>query len=122
MLNENGDAVLDASIMDGRDLTCGAVAGVRRIRNPISAARKVITETSHILLMADGADRFAEKVGLEMVDPDYFKTAEQIENWKKWKERDANSKKTTRSDPLSVDDPLFYLGTVGCVVLDTEGI
>jgi len=121
VLNENGDAVLDASIMDGRDLTCGAVAGVRRIKNPISAARKVISETSHILLMADGADQFGEKVGMELVPPDYFKTEEQIANWNKWKERQANAKSTTRVDPLAVDDPLFYLGTVGCVVLDSEG-
>ena len=121
VLNEGGDAVLDASIMDGRELNCGAVAGVRRIKNPITAARKIISETSHILLIGEGADQFAEKVGLEMVEPNYFKTEEQIENWKKWKERDANAKKSTRVDPLAVDDPLFYLGTVGCVVLDTEG-
>lgn len=121
VLNEFGDAVLDSSIMDGRDLSCGAVAGVRRVKNPITAARRVITDTTHVFLMGDGADRFAETIGLELVDPNYFKTDEQIKKWEEWKAREANKGKTTRLDPLNVDDPLFYLGTVGCVVLDSKG-
>ncbi len=121
VLNENGEPVLDASIMDGRDLASGAVAGVKTVKNPITAARRVISDTTHVLLMGEGADRFAEKVGLEIVSPEYFKTEDQRANWEKWKEREKELGKTTKVERLKIDDPLFYLGTVGCVVLDNEG-
>jgi beta-aspartyl-peptidase (threonine type) len=121
VLNEVGDPVLDASIMDGRDLSCGAVAGVRRIKNPISAARRIYQMTPHVLLSGDGADQFAKSIGLEMVEPDYFKTEEQIAKWKEWKEREANKSKTSRQ-PLPVSQDLIgNKGTVGCVALDTQG-
>jgi beta-aspartyl-peptidase (threonine type) len=120
VLNESGDAVLDASIMDGRDRSSGAIAGVRTIRNPITAARRVISDTRHVLLIGDGADQFARSIGLEQVEPEYFKTPEQIEKWQQWKARQEDQRKTSRH-PLAVDDPLFYLGTVGCVVLDANG-
>lgn len=121
VLNEHGEPILDASIMDGRELQCGAVAGVRTLKNPISAARKVITETRHVLLMGEGADAFGAKVGLDVVEPDYFKTPEQLKNYEEWKRRQAALGSSTHVDPLAVDDPLFYLGTVGCVVLDSHG-
>ena len=121
VLNEHGDAVLDASIMDGRDLSCGAIAGVRRIRNPITAARRIISETTHVFLTGEGADQFAEKIGLEMVDGEYFKTPDQLKNYQEWQRREAARGSTTQAERLAVDDPLFYLGTVGCVVCDGKG-
>jgi beta-aspartyl-peptidase (threonine type) len=121
VLNEDGKCALDASIMDGRDLACGAVAGVKRVKNPITLSRRVITDTVHAFLIGDGADRLAEKLGLDLEEPEYFITDEQIKSWEKWKEREATKSSTTWTGPVGVDDPLFYLGTVGCVVLDSQG-
>lgn len=65
---------LDASIMDGRTLAAGAVAGVTTTRHPISAARAVIEASAHVMLGGEGADAFARSQGLEQVDPIYFFT------------------------------------------------
>lgn len=98
-----GTFELDASIMEGKDLTAGAVAGVKTVKNPINAAYAVKTQTPHVMLAGEGADRFAQSQGLERVDNMYFatpKTLEWIDELKK------ESKKN---------------GTVGCVVLDKKG-
>ena len=63
---------LDAAIMDGATLEAGAVAGVTRVRNPISAARAVMERSPHVLLMGSGADAFAAAEGLARVDQSYF--------------------------------------------------
>lgn len=98
-----GTFELDASIMDGRDLSAGAVAGVKTIKHPIRAARAVMTASEHVMLSGEGAETFAAEQGLETVDNMYFatpKTLRWIEEFKK------QSKKN---------------GTVGCVVLDKNG-
>jgi beta-aspartyl-peptidase (threonine type) len=69
---ETGENELDAAIMNGKDLSAGAVAGVRTVRNPILAARKVMEASEHVLLVREGAEKFAREQGLEMVDPSYF--------------------------------------------------
>mgnify|MGYP001820950550 CR=1 FL=1 len=99
VVTSEGNAELDASIMDGSDRQCGAVAGVTTIKNPISAARLVMTDTKHVLLVGDGADEFATAKGLQTVKPDYF---------------------LSRNRPARDQDP-SHLGTVGCVALDTHG-
>ena len=101
VLNSEGGAELDASIMDGRTKACGAVASVRIAKNPISLARLVMTETRHVLLAAHGADRFAEEMKVDLVDNDYFRTDAQIKRWKAIKAKEQ--------------------GTVGCVALDSHG-
>ncbi|MBN2806976.1 MAG: isoaspartyl peptidase/L-asparaginase [Prolixibacteraceae bacterium] len=101
----DGKNELDASIMDGRMLTAGAVAGVSRIKNPISAARKVMEASPHVMLSGMGADSFAEANGLEMVDNEYFKTAKRFEEFERAKQRYLKDK----------------MGTVGCVVYDGKG-
>ncbi len=98
-----GTNELDASIMDGSNLKAGAVAGVKTIKNPISAARKVMEKTWHVLLVGEGADVFASKQGLEIVDPKYFFTEH------RW-----NSLQKTKSK-------IKKHGTVGCVSLDKQG-
>ena len=68
----DGRNELDAAIMDGATLDAGAVAGVTRVRNPISAARAVMERSPHVLLVGTGAEAFAAAEGLARVDPSYF--------------------------------------------------
>src|ERR1700761_3924792 len=67
-----GCVELDAAIMDGATLEAGAVAGVTHVKNPISAARRVMERSPHVLLIGRGADAFAEAQGLETVPAGYF--------------------------------------------------
>ena len=76
--NSDGEIEMDASIMDGATLRAGAVATVRRIRNPILAARAVMEKTRHVLLAGSGAERFARSQGLKLERPEYFRTARRL--------------------------------------------
>lgn len=120
VLNERGEHELDASIMDGNTLNCGAVAGVKRVKNPIALARRVMTDTRHVLLTSPGADDFAERLGLPVMDASYFKTPEQIEAWKGWKKRQDQAQKVGAVQGAGYV-PARYLGTVGCVAIDMNG-
>ncbi len=120
VLNENGEHELDASIMDGSNLRCGAVAAVKTAKNPVSLARQVMLQTRHVLLIGKGADQFAEAIDAEKESPDYFRTERKKASWQKWKQ---GNKDAALHRPKSVkpDDEQLYLGTVGCVVLDQHG-
>jgi L-asparaginase / beta-aspartyl-peptidase len=96
-----GTHELDASIMDGKDLSCGAVAGVKHIKNPVSLARLVMENTKHVLLCGMGADEFGKQMKVDYVDNQYFDTPRRLEQYEK-------TKKSKH-------------GTVGCVALDTYG-
>ncbi len=102
VLTEDGKIELDASIMDGKTLLAGAVAGVKDIRNPITAARAVMEKTSHVLLIGNGASEFARQQQLDMVPNEYFITPTSKERYQKYKQMDKK-------------------GTVGCVALDQHG-
>ncbi len=115
VFNATGNHELDASIMDGRTRAGGAVGGVRTVRNPISLARLVMTETRHVLLVTDGAERFADEVKdnqqISRVSNEHFSTKyrrEQLE-----RVQAADKQKSRRDDTR--------MGTVGCVVLDRHG-
>lgn len=69
-----GKNELDAAIMDGRNRSAGAVAGVTRLRHPISAARAVMEKSPHVMLAGAGAEAFAIQNGVETVDPSFFFT------------------------------------------------
>ena len=67
VLDERGEASLDASLMTGKDLNAGAIAGVKKIKNPILAAYSVMKNTSQVLLISEGADQFAKEQGLDIL-------------------------------------------------------
>ncbi len=116
VLNSKAQIELDASFMNGKTLNAGAVAGVNTIKNPISAAIKVMENSPHVMLFGDGAEEFALSEGLDIVDPDYFFTKERLQDLKRVKSAE---KKTA----LFLDNDLKNLkyGTVGCVALDKNG-
>ncbi len=120
VLNEKGEHELDASIMDGSNRACGAVASVRTTKHPISAARRVMTDTKHVLLIGNGADEFGRSLGLEQADASYFRTPEQIKAWERWKNKEPDIS-LHRPKGQAIEDQQLYLGTVGCVVLDAKG-
>ena len=113
---------MDASIMNGSNLNAGAVAGITNVKNPISAARKVMTNSNHVLLSGKGASIFAKEQGLEIVDPSYFFTEKRFKSLQKIKEREKteldHATKSAFYDP-EIKDSKF--GTVGCVALDKDG-
>ena len=117
VFNAKGSHELDASIMDGKDLSCGAVAGVTTAKNPISLARRVMTETRHVLLSGSGADQFAKEQKVELVENDYFHTEAARKAW----ERSQARKREQSSTLLSEDHDGIIKGTVGCVALDKHG-
>ena len=114
VFTNKGKNEMDASIMNGRDLTAGAVAGVRNIKNPISLARAVMEKSEHVFLSGDGAMQFAEKLKLEREPDEYFFVAERFEQLKKAKETDSI---TLDHNDGSKDK----IGTVGCVAIDVHG-
>ncbi len=102
VFTHEGKNELDAAIMDGSNLGAGAVAGVTDIKNPITAARRVMTNSPHVLLSGAGASEFAREQGLDIVPPSYFYTE------KRFKELQEILKKEKH-------------GTVGCCALDKNG-
>jgi beta-aspartyl-peptidase (threonine type) len=127
VFNADSRHELDASIMDGSNLACGAVAGVTTIRNPVSLARLVMTETGHVLLSGSGAEAFAATMQVERVENSWFDTPATLQRWKEIRkeQEDGNSqlnRRELRRKLQIVDmDTGSYLGTVGCVAVDRQG-
>jgi beta-aspartyl-peptidase (threonine type) len=113
-LNADGAAFCDASIMDGRTLAAGAVAGVARVRNPVLLARVAMEKTPHVFFIGEGAEDLARAQGLVFEDASYFVTPERLEQLaraRKWHE-------TTLDHAKSAEGKL---GTVGAVAMDLSG-
>jgi beta-aspartyl-peptidase (threonine type) len=123
VFTSQGTNELDASIMDGQTLMAGAVAGVRRIKNPISLARLVMTRSPHVLLAGDGAEAFAKQQGIELVDPKYFFTERRWQELQKAKEAEQpkTSSESPRGELLRSVPQVSKYGTVGAVALDGAG-
>jgi beta-aspartyl-peptidase (threonine type) len=107
--NEHGGHELDAAVMDGSTMACGAVAGVQTVRNPVSLARLVMERTPHVLLMGAGAEQFATAMGVERVPNEWFTTPA----------RRAMLDAVLRERARTV--PGAGTGTVGCCARDRQG-
>jgi len=118
VLNENGKVELDAAIMDGRDLAAGAVAAVDNIANPVQLARLVMTESEHVMLIAEGAMRFADHCGMERVPEDYFYTPDRVEQLRMARLR---HKVMLDHDDSEIDSEDQKYGTIGAVARDPQG-
>ena len=123
VFTNEGTNELDASIMDGKTLNAGAVAGVTTIKNPINLAHEVMINSEHVMLGGKGAERFAKEQGLELVDPKYFYTENRFKSMERIRENE--QKKTDKaSNKTAFVDPYIKnskFGTVGCAALDKNG-
>lgn len=129
VFTDAGTNELDASIMEGRTLRAGAVAGVRRIKNPITLARLVMERSPHVLFTTDAAERFAQEQNIALVDPKYFYTEQRWQDLQRAKERQRQQQRPpTPGTPRelgslqpagAIYDDKF--GTVGAVALDRAG-
>ena len=114
VFTHDGHNELDAAIMDGATLRAGAVAGVRRVKNPVLLARAVMEKSPHVMLTGAGAEAFAKTVGIELVDPSYFRTDQ------RWQELQEALKAEAKNQHSALGRAIHY-GTVGAVALDKQG-
>ncbi len=113
VLTNKGGVEMDASIMDGKTLNAGAVARVKHIKNPISAARLVMDSCRHVFLVGDGAEEFALEYGLQLMPEEYFILEKRKKQLKRIHSKQASLQKDW--------DVLRKYGTVGCVAMDKNG-
>jgi beta-aspartyl-peptidase (threonine type) len=124
VFNHDGQNELDASIMDGRTLKVGAVAGLHHVKNPIELARKVMEKSPHVMMVGDGAEAFAKEQGVELVPAEYFRTEQRWEQLQKALEKEKASQGQPPSSLGPSRDPATgeeKFGTVGAVALDQAG-
>eukprot|EP00698_Gefionella_okellyi_P026038 TRINITY_DN9803_c0_g1_i1.p1 TRINITY_DN9803_c0_g1~~TRINITY_DN9803_c0_g1_i1.p1 ORF type:complete len:320 (-),score=72.65 TRINITY_DN9803_c0_g1_i1:52-978(-) len=114
-LNEIGEVEMDAIIVDGDTLKFGSVAAVRNLEHPISLARRVMTDTEHVMLVGDGANRFAAQLGIPELPMDQLTTEEARADYVRV--RDLKQKQLFGA---SVEQ-WFGHDTTGAVVIDSQG-
>ncbi len=139
VFTNEGKNELDAAIMDGETRKAGAVAGISSIKSPVAAARAVMDNSPHVMMIGRGAEQFASEQGLATVDPSYFYTDrrfEQLERIRSTEKQQLDHDGDRRpgdqrpGDKSSEDKKQGYLdakfpdrkfGTVGAVALDQNG-
>ena len=121
VLNFDGACELDACVMESREARVGAVAALRRVKNPVLVARKVLEETDHVMLAGEGALRFARAMGFGDHDP---VTAERRADWER---KRAQAEEVLRPPGFKVRQflmrhPEYAGGTVGAAAVDAHGV
>ncbi|PYX97538.1 MAG: peptidase T [Acidobacteria bacterium] len=113
-LNREGKVQLDALIMDGATLRAGGVGCVEHLRNPIRAARKILSESPHIYFVAEGAERFAVEHGIPLCKNEDLIIPREVERLREFQSHLAEHEKDLFAPTISHD-------TVGAVALDCDG-
>ena len=118
VFTNTGTHEMDASIMNGKDLMAGAIAGVQGIKNPIALARAVMEQSEHVLLTGNGAMEFAKKVNAQFENEDYFFV--QLRYDQLLQAKQSNSMVLDHTED-KIENGEKKFGTVGCVALDVKG-
>ena len=116
-LNRDGKVQMDALIMDGGTLRAGGVGCVERVRNPVRAARKILSESPHVYFVGEGAERFAEEHGVELCENRELVIPREVERLREYQEKAAES----GNDGNDLFAPAISHDTVGAVALDRGG-
>lgn len=118
VFTNTGTHEMDASIMDGKNLSAGAVAAVKNIRNPIELAYAVMKKSEHVFLIGQGAELFAKQNEIPFEKDEYFYSEQRYRQWQKVKGTD----ETALDHNISTEDPNGKkFGTVGAVACDANG-
>jgi beta-aspartyl-peptidase (threonine type) len=115
-LNRDGRVQLDAFIMEGSTLRGGGVGGVERIKNPVRAARKILSESPHVYFVGEGAERFAAEHGISLCENADLVIPREVERLRQYQEQAAASKEAP-----DLFAPAISHDTVGAVALDRDG-
>jgi beta-aspartyl-peptidase (threonine type) len=121
-LNRDGKVQLDALIMDGATLRAGGVGCVERLRNPVRAARKILSESPHVYFVAEGAERFAAEHGIALCQNEDLVIPREVERLRAYQAAQSDSKQDGNDlfAPSSHDVTISH-DTVGAVALDRDG-
>jgi beta-aspartyl-peptidase (threonine type) len=117
-LNRDGKVQLDALLMDGATLRAGGVGCVERLRNPVRAARKILSESPHVYFVAEGAEQFAADHGVELCRNEDLVIPREIERLREYQRKEAAEPAKDGNDLFA---PTISHDTVGAVALDREG-
>ncbi len=113
-LNRDGKVQMDALIMDGATLRAGGVGCVERIRNPVRAARKILSESPHVYFVGEGAEQFAAQHGIALCRNEDLVIAREVERLREYQSETAGHGNELFAPTISHD-------TVGAVALDRDG-